>query len=59
MNRQRNALQIAGIIVGGIVVAFILLAVLTAKDNISYNRFCKQNPTECFPAVYSGKVVSK
>ena len=41
------------------VVGFALLALLTFRSYESIDKFCAENASQCVPADYPGKVVSK
>ena len=41
------------------VVGFAMLAILTLHDHKSMDKYCANNPPQCMPANYPGKVVPK
>lgn len=41
------------------VVGFVMLTLLTLRSHESMDKFCAENPPQCIPANYPGKVVPK
>ena len=42
-----------------LVVGFVMLTFLTFRSHTSMDKFCADNPSQCIPADYPGKVVPK
>jgi hypothetical protein len=56
MNTPKPYPEIAVFIVL-MVVGFMMLILLTLHDHKSMDKFCAENPPQCMPAIYPGKVI--
>ena len=57
MNTDKKYLKEVAVFVVLMFLGFLMVILMTLNDHKSMDKYCEDNPSQCMPAIYPGKVI--